>query len=228
VTRKFLAQVRVLGLWNFLLYACDRTLSACSRGGIRVYRYYLQAQPIPGRALLPPARGKSITVTHYGPADLERAQNLRPLDVVRSRAAQQSECFVATREGAFAGFLWLAPGVYDEDEVRCRFVALPRGATVWDYDIYVDPAHRGGPAFVRLWDAANEVLRGRGVRWTLSRISAFNPGSSSAHDRLGSRRIGSAAFLVAGSRQLMIATVRPYLHLSMSDASRPILLLDAE
>ncbi|HEY8351300.1 MAG TPA: hypothetical protein VIK87_02045, partial [Sphingomonadales bacterium] len=86
--------------------------------------------------------------------------------------------------------------------------------TAWDFDVYVAPEHRMGRTFARLWAAANEYLRARGVRWSLSRISGYNPASFNSHKRLGARVIGRASFLRIGNWQLMWSNRAPYLHLS--------------
>jgi len=93
--------------------------------------------------------------------------------------------------------------------------------------VYVDPAFRMGRLFARLWDTANRYLRERGVDWSLSRISAFNPESLQAHARLGLRRLGSATFVCAGRVQLAVLTMPPFVHLSLSPASRPTVRLRA-
>jgi len=87
------------------------------------------------------------------------------------------------------------------------------------------PEARGGLTFVRLWDEANAYLRGHGIAWSVSRISAFNPESLAAHRRLGARRISSALFLRIGDLQLLLSGVRPFLSLSMSTRRVPDIAL---
>jgi len=55
----------------------------------------------------------------------------------------------------------------------------------------------------------------------MSRISAFNKGSLTSHQKLGTRLLGSALFFVIGSRQLMLATVSPFIHVSMKRNNVP-------
>ena len=88
--------------------------------------------------------------------------------------------------------MWISTGPYDEDEVRARFDPRPQGRAAWDYDIFIVPEERGGLLFVRLWDAAYELLRARGYLWSLSRISSFNLASTSLTSENGrpSRRLG--------------------------------------
>jgi hypothetical protein len=118
-------------------------------------------------------------------------------------------------------------GAYEEDDVRCLFVLEPAGEASWDFDVFVDPTARLGFAFLRLWDEANRLLSSEGVKWSISRISAFNVGSLASHRRLGLRRIASAVFVCVGPVQLMFATCRPYVHLALGAASRPVMRLRA-
>jgi hypothetical protein len=96
---------------------------------------------------------------------------------------------------------------------------------VWDFDVYVAPEFRLGRLFARLWDFTNSELRAQGFRWTISRISAFNPESLAAHSRLGARRLGSAMFLVAGPLQVSFASLPPYVHVGWHDQMRPTFFL---
>lgn len=48
-----------------------------------------------------------------------------------------------------------------------------------------------------------------------------------SHRRLGARRFGTAIFLRAKRSQLMVATVYPYLHLSLTAKTRPVIRLSA-
>jgi hypothetical protein len=119
-------------------------------------------------------------------------------------------------------------GPYLEDEVRCRFVPLPEGRAAWDFDVYVDPQQRHGTVFLRLWDEANRFLAARGVRWSLSRISAFNSGSIRSHGRMGAKRIGAVTFLSLGRWQLAVASLAPRFHVSARTELMPTYALDAQ
>jgi GNAT superfamily N-acetyltransferase len=142
--------------------------------------------------------------------------------VIDWRFRDDGICFTATKSGKFVGFLWLHDHPYQEDEVNCLFAPMPQHLAVWDYDVYVEPEVRAGRAFVRLWSAAHDYLRERGVRWTMSRISAFNPGSLGAHERMGARRVGSAFFLCLGSFQVASLTTGPRLHFSRVGGRPPV------
>lgn len=209
-----------------MLYVASRALQRISGGRVRLIKYYLVAQPVRSGTSLPERAG-GVEIVAILEGDPLTAQFPRPPAVVAKRYADGAVCLAARAAGRFAGFLWLSPGPYDEDEVRCRYTTLPEGRTAWDFDVYVDPAFRMGRTFARLWDAANALLHKRGVEWTLSRISAFNAESLRAHARFGVRRIGAATFFCIGAVQLTLATLWPYVHLSVVPTSGPKLRLHA-
>jgi len=206
------------------LYLLHRFLSKATGNRAGLYCYLIHAQPVPQDSLLGSRRGASISVRRLHQGDPAVAGLPGPAAVIDERFRQGSICLGAFRENALIGCLWLQLGGYDEDEVRCRFEPLPGTACAWDYDVHVDPTARHSFAFARLWDEANALLRREGRRWTVSRISAFNPGSLAAHHRLGSVRIGTAAFMRLGGLQFLAGTVPPYVHVSVN--SRPVLRID--
>ncbi|AXA90802.1 hypothetical protein [Massilia sp. YMA4] len=215
--------VRELGWNDALLYALARALRPL---GARLHRYYFVAQRV-----TPPAAGsgwgKRIEVRAVAAlADIPWGYP-RPRDVLAQRLRQGGRSLAAWRDGELAGFLWYQFGAYQEDEVRVRY-HLPSPRSAWDYDVFVQPHLRLGPTFARLWQEAHRRLHARGVRWTCSRISAFNADSLRAHGRLGTVRLGSATFLVLGRWQCMLASVAPYLHLSRGPADFPHLMFDTD
>lgn len=190
-----------------------------------LHRYLFVAQPVPEQAVLPPRRGRSITVRRV---DAEDPVLLSlPLDraVLSYRAGQEAICFGAFKNDEIIGCLWLCLSSYEEDEVRCRYLPLPPRKASWDFDVYVKPEHRSGLGFARLWDEAHAFLRDRGVVCSWSRISAFNPGSLSSHARLGAEVVGRATFFRFGSCQLMVASMPPYRHLSLRRKDVPSISL---
>ena len=222
---KLRATFAEMGALNGGLYLLHRILQTLSGGRAQLVRYYLVAQPIhPDAACRPSAKNP---VTLLDPSDPLIADFPRPPEVIAKRLRDGATCFIARSGETFAGFLWLAHGAYDEDEVRCRYELVDDDRCVWDYDVYVEPAYRIGRTFARLWDAANQHLAPRGVRWSISRISAFNAASLAAHDRLGIKILHSATFICLGSVQISALGGAPYLHIGMSDASRPVLRLRA-
>ncbi len=217
--------LRELGVLGGSLFACSRVLSRLSGGRVRLFAYHLVAQPVRAERSLPARRGRAIKVREIG---LEEALTLpvaRPRCVLEDRFAQGARCLMASADGRFLGYLWFLVGPYEEDEVRCRFVPLPERQTAWDFDVFVEPSARLGFAFPRLWDEANQIFSSMGVRWSISRISVFNPGSLASHQRLGLARLASAVYLSAGRVQLMVASARPYVHLTWRASSRPVMQL---
>ncbi len=149
----------------------------------------------------------------------------RPAQVLRQRFARGAQCYAATVKGQFAGYVWLARGQYDEDEVRCRYELPATEACVWDYDVYVAPRFRLTRVMSRLWLAVNQALSAKDVRWSFSRISLYNQASVQTHERLGARRVGIAAFLVIGPLQITAHSDRPHFHISLSAIQVPTLRL---
>lgn len=217
--------VQAFGILDGLLYTMGRVLQVLSGSRARLFKYYLVAQPVPEKPWLPPGKPERVIVKAVGMADAARVAFPRPAEVIRARYAQGGKCLAAYKDGEFLGFIWYNLGLYLEDEVRCRFLPLPRGRASWDYDVYIDPRHRFGRLFARLWDELNARLRDCGVRWTVSRISAFNAESRKSHTRLGARNVGTALFLCVGHVQVFWGTVKPYIHLSVR-GDGPLLLID--
>jgi hypothetical protein len=227
-TTRFFGNVRQtwreLGWLNTLFYCIHRILAALGSSS-RLHRYYFVAQPIPEKPLLSPRRGGSVIVKPEAPENTDGLP-LSQADI-EARLKRGDKCFSAYVEDRVVGYLWLCFVPFDESEVRCRFVLLPRGKTAWDFDIFIRPEFRIGFVFARLWDSANQFLIGRGVSWTMSRISAFNAVSMVSHRSLGAQRLGSAIYLILGYWQFMLATVPPYLHLSMGPDRVPAVYVTA-
>lgn len=206
-------------------YATARLLEIATRGTVRVIAYRFVAQPVPECGEPLPARAGTIELRRLQADDPLVAQFPRPPAVIARRFRVGAQCLAAAKGGKLIGFLWFKESEYDEDEVRCRYRFDPNTA-VWDFDVYIDPDFRFGRLFARLWDYAHRELRARGYRWTVSRISAFNPASLAAHARLGARALGGALFLVIGRVQVSLMSVAPYFHIGWRDDMRPTLYLD--
>lgn len=221
--KRVYATLQELGWLNTSLYGLGRLLAMVSKGRLRLYRYYLTAQPIPQTALLPPGRGKKIEIRLIQDQDEITWELPRPDAVIHARFQQGAKCLVALKEQHFIGFLWFLLGSYhyQEDEVRARYIPLPAEQTAWDFDVYVAPDSRLGLTFPRLWDEANRILTEKGVQWSCSRISAFNAGSLASHARLGTLSVGSAIFFCAGRWQITLASISPFFHLSSCPDSFP-------
>ena len=207
-------------------YCTERVLAAATRGRCRLYKYYFFAQPVPDkprrRAISEVSRTRVRQATE--PADIIRSFS-RPPEIIARRLQDGAICLVAERDGEPVGFIWLKLDGYDEDEVRCRYRLEPTGRVAWDFDAFIVPRFRMTRAFVQLWDAAFERLRERGYRWSVSRISAFNPGSLNAQRRLGADLLHTGVFLAFGPAQLTLLSCRPFVHLAPNRRSHPTLML---
>lgn len=224
--KKYKATTAELGHLNAFLYSANRAYTKTTGRHI-LWRYVLVAQPVPSKDRLSVSRGRTIEVRPLNPGD--PTLTLLPITVqtIEHRLRQGAICLGAFKNDEIIGCIWLQFGAFDEDEVRCRFVPLPADETAWDFDVYVAPLHRGSLAFLRLWDSANAYLRARGIRWSMSRISAFNKISLTSHARMNACRLGTATYLRLGGCQIMISSLKPFLHLSMRPASKPSVDLHA-
>ena len=212
-----------LGTANGLLYLAGRALQAVTGGRAFIVRYHFVAQPVPASPSQYSRQSPSTRVRQVTPDDPIVASFPRPPSVIEHRFANGNTCFVAENNGRFAGFLWLARNAYEEDEIRCRYELAPPECCAWDFDVYVAPEYRIGRTFARLWEAANEHLSQAGVHWSLSRISAFNRASITAHQRLGIRKLCSATFLTLGPIQVSLLPRRTRMDLH----NRPVIELFA-
>lgn len=215
-----------MGPGNALLYGAGR-IGLRLGIGAGIHRYIFIAQPIADAPLLPRSRGQSIMVRQLAAGDPALRDLPLTQEVLDFRFGQGAICLGALRGDRTIGCLWLRLGPYVEDEVRSRFVLSPAASTCWDFDVWLAPEHRAGLGFARLWDEANAFLRQRGVAWSVSRVSAFNPRSLRSHARLGAAPIGSALYICLGRLQLMMSTMRPGIHLSWGSRSTPDLQLRA-
>lgn len=214
-----------MGVLNTCLYLLARLLERLTGKRWALYRYLFVAQYV-GDTPLTPMRGQDIHILSPEPEDALPAGYPRPARVVRERYAQGARTLTAWRDGRLAGFIWLIQGAYQEDEVRVRYqLASPRAC--WDFDVWVRPDERLGWVFRRLWEAARQHLHQRNIRWSCSRISAFNHASLRAHAHIGVVQLGHAIFLRCGGWQWMLGSLRPYFHLSRNEASFPNLIFDS-
>lgn len=222
ITKRVYQTLQQLGWFDTCVYALSKFLIYVSSGKIECYKYQLVAQPVPTTPLLSPERGKKIEVRLIHKQDQIVQEFPRPAAVIEARFEQGAVCLAAIKEEQFIGFIWLLLDKgYQEDEVRAHFIPCPAKQAAWDFDVYVAPDFRFGFAFPRLWDEANKILRNKGVKWSCSRISAFNRGSMESHARLGSLVMSNVFFLCTGRWQVTIFSKPPYLHLSTSPKSYP-------
>lgn len=224
----FSATIKSLGWINGSLYLLSQGLDKLSRGRIRIIKYDLVSQPVSAGPLIPHHRGAAIELREIHAGDPLLGRMGHPPASIARRFAQGGHCLAALHDGELAGFLWWVEGDYQEDEVRCQFAPQPAGRAVWDFDVFVAPGRRYSAVFARLWEAAGRELQARGFIRSCSRISAFKPESLSAHRRLGARVTGKCLFICLGSAQIMFATQAPWIHVSLSEASRPRLRVGDE
>jgi hypothetical protein len=217
--------VRVHPRLDRFLYFLDRFLSRSSRERCRLFVYYIVAQPVARRELLPARRGASIQIREVLPGDPLLGGFERRTEILERRFAHGAHCIAAIRDDSALGYLWFTIGGYEEDEVRCRFEPLPERLRAWDFDVYIRPEHRASLVFPKLWSAASARMSELGAEQTLSRISAHKPESLLAHARLGARIIARCIFLKVGSLQLMVSSAHPRVALSLSRSSRPVVRL---
>ncbi|BCT69206.1 hypothetical protein NNRS527_02820 [Nitrosospira sp. NRS527] len=226
--KEFHQMLQHWGWFNVGLFVLSKFLGRISGGKVRLYRYYLIAQPVAKTALLPPGRGRKIEIRLIQEQDEIIREFPRPAAAIQARFKQGAKCLVALKEQRFIGFLWLLLGSYQEDEVRARYIPLPAERAAWDFDVYVEPDLRLGLTFPRLWEQANRILTENNVLWSCSRISVFNSGSLDAHAHFGTLSLGSALFFCAGRWQITFSSISPYFHLSSHPDSFPQFRLHTE
>jgi hypothetical protein len=220
--RRLSGLVSSLGWRDSFWLLADRVLCRTTMGSVRLVKYYFVAQPVKSSPMRPGTMHLYVTDA----LDDVIRQAPRPVQTLRDRFAQGARCVVAERDGKLAGFIWFCPESYREDVLRCEYCWTSASGAVWDFDVYIHPDHRMGRLFSRLWSHAHAALEATGARWTLSRIDAFNPVSLAAHRRLGAKTVARGWFLIAGPSQMTVATVSPYVHLSVRASSVPRMCFD--
>lgn len=208
IFKKIIQTQKELGLGHFLFFCINRIISLSSNGNARIERYIMASQPISKTPRLPPHRGKDIRVVELYPGDNLLSELPRSEEVISERFKQGSHCLAATKDGHIVAFLWLIFDGYNEDMARVRY-ELPSNEYVWDYDVYVYPEHRLGFTFAKLWDGADAWLRNRNVKYSFSRISAFNPASRFSHGSLGALGLGITNIVILGRWEIMWSTFKP-------------------
>ena len=210
---------RQFGFAVGLLYGLDRFLQRLS-SNLRLYAYEFMVQPIHTKPLVPARFTRNFEIREIKHDDPEvDLMPVRP-DIKRSRFDQNAVCLGAFQNGQFIAYMWFCFRAYDEDEVRCTYLLMPESQAVFDFDLYIFPQHRLSLAFIGIWNGANQYLSERGIKYTFSRLTRFNVGSRRAHEHLGWKRVGRAIFLQAWSLEVMMATIFPYLLLSLGKANR--------
>ncbi len=221
---KLTSPFKEFGLLVGLLYVIDSVFLRISPS-LRLYFYELMVQPIPEKPLLPVRFAKGIEIREIKRGDPEvDLMPARP-EVKESRFEQNAICLGAFQKGKFIGYIWFCFRAYDEDEVRCTFLLTPADQAVFDFDLYLFPEYRMGLGFIGIWNGANAFLRSRGIKFTFSRLTRFNLASRRAHEHLGWKCVGRTVFLQAWRFEFMVATIFPYLSLSLRKSGRARLRL---
>lgn len=183
---------------------------------LSVEKYYVVAQPVALRAMLSERRGRNISVMLIESDHPLLAELPRSREEVARRFAGGAVCFLAVRDERIVGHLWVTRSPYREAVDRSEFDPRPSQNMAWDFDLSIMPDDRLGLAFARLWDECNRYLRERGIAWTCSRVSAFNRASLRSHARMGMRVMHTLTYFRAGSLELLVADVAPFLSVSIS------------
>lgn len=223
-------RLRALGVLKFSLFVLQRLLAKSTRGAVNFHLWHVFVQPVRGSPLLPERWRTAFTVRPLALSDADRChdensflvlQPKAPLGEFRARLGRGDICLAVFRADRIVGHIWLCFDPFEESEVRCRFVPTPGDCIAWDSNLYIAEHERGSIALAALWDAANALLRERGLSWTASQTSAFNAPSLRANEQLGARRVGSVLFCELGPCQLTISTMPPHIHLSLGRSSAP-------
>lgn len=212
----------------------DATLLALQRAARLLFpeavieRLYIVAQPVPRTRDGSLRRGQAIQVRPLEQDDPALAAFTRVPAEVSDRFAQGAVCLGAFRGTDLLGWLWFTIGAFRDHTHPVAFELAPAATTAWDFDVYVRPEARLTAAFARLWAAAFDTLRERGVSQTLSAISAYNPASLRAHRRLGMAPFGSLLVLRLGRLQAVFSRhFQPHWQLSLKPEFRATFQLAA-
>jgi len=218
---------RQLGAFNGTLYLIDQALRRGTGSRALLQHYYLVVQPTQIQTRLPRRLGAAYQI-HTIMADDPKVKDLpRPEKIIRERFEDDAACIAIYRDTALAGFIWFCTREYLEEEVNCRFLPAPPDRVAWDFDIYIEPAHRNGIAFLKLWTAGLEYLRSRNIQWSASQISAFLPQSIASHRRLGAVVVGQAFFLRLPGLQMTLASIAPFVHIGWGKQRGPSIVVRA-
>jgi len=207
---------REFGPVSGTIYLVDQALARISPR-TRLQFYELMVQPIPDEPLIPERFTRSLSYRQIEAGDPAVALMPARDEIKRARFEAGALCLGTYKNDELIGYMWFAFERYREDEVACQFQLEPAAEAVFDFDFYLVPKHRMGLGFISLWDGANRFLRERGIRYTFSRLTRFNVASRKAHDHLGWKRLGRALFLKLWRVELMLADVRPWIHVSLSE-----------
>lgn len=223
---KIKTNIRLSGWWVTLAYILHRLLSKLpKRSGCYLYFIYEQPLKLPVPTKVQRPVNNRLSYHWYQEFDQVQQQLPRPIEVLKERFSQQTQCLLVHQDNEVAGCAWFAQQQYLEDEVRCTFDFSQLSESVWDYDIYVFPKYRLSRLFMRMWKHAEETLYSQGFTRSLSRITAYNIQSIKSHEHLGAKKLSWICFINILGGQLMFSPMAPYLHLSLSKQSQPRVII---
>ena len=216
---RLISPMQEFGLLGGCLYSIDRVLSRVS-SKLRLFVYEILVQPVATKPLLPARWAKKFSYREI----LEHDPEVRVIpvssNVLKYRYKQGAICLGAFKNGELIGYVWFCKKLYQEDEVRCLFYLEPVHSSVFDFDLYIFPKHRGSLAFAAVWQGASNYLSNQGIEYAFSRVTRFNLVSLRSHLHLGSRSIGKAIFLRIFFWEVLISNIFPFLSLSASKNQR--------
>lgn len=218
-----------LGAINGLLYLLDILLRSTTKSGF-IRRYYIVSQPVkvdiikienkPRNFIL-----RRLTATCHDVIDQMPRDNI----LLHQRLLDNAFCFYSMNGGHLSGMLWFRKYSYTEDEVSCIYRLSPPDVLVWDFDVFIDKKYRMGVLFYKLWNEAMIRLMADGIKYTVSRISAFNTNSVRSHQRLGASIVGVITFLVIKNYQITMIGKWPFILVTgFSGGRKPVLYIDVD
>ena len=217
---------RRLGTADAVLHIIGKIAQKLSLDNILIRRYYVFLQTVDQIVILPNRRGRSVNVRLIESDDPIIHDFPRPELEIAERFRCGSECLVAEFEGKLSGFFWLHFEPYDDPEANVQFHLHPRSVAAWDFDMYVEPAHRGGWTFAKLWSCTGKLLRERSIQSSVSLVWYDNEVSITSHRRMGAFPIFSAYHLQIGRTVLHIAGTSPRMCLIRPCRKKPTFHFD--
>lgn len=115
-------------------------------------------------------------------------------DSLKRRFDSACRAVIYEENGVFIGVNWYAPPAMAEWEEYHISLALPR-ASIWNFEQWVDPIHRGKGIAGKILKVANATLHAEGYRYVYGVIVTMNRNSIRANGKAGSREVGHLFFL---------------------------------
>jgi hypothetical protein len=148
--------VKEIGWINTFLYYSNRILKAFLGSRVQIVKYYLLVQKVRDVSILSHSRGNNINVVEVSADNAVRNQ-FPHRDKIEFRYQQGAHCLCAYKNEEFIGYHWLSLGHYLDDNIRAKFLLLPEEKAAWNFDLYINPEHRLGFAFAKIWDETHKL-----------------------------------------------------------------------